>query len=203
MKAEPNEMWMSVPPARITLTEAELASPSIVYQTHVAYVWNCLRRLGVAESDREDLCHDVFMAFFRGQASFDPTRPLRPWLFGIAFRVASDHRRRAWFRREVSQSNDDVGFDGPDAHDAMAKKEARHLVERALAALDLNQRAVFILHEIDELPMPEISRALEAPLNTLYSRLRLGRRKFEAEVQRLSAVAAAPRRELRRAGATR
>lgn len=177
---------MHDPPSPGRPIEAHAARPGAVYQAQVGYVWNSLRRLGVPESDREDLCHEVFIAFFRGQAAYDPSRPLRPWLFGIAFRVASDHRRRAWFRREIAQPQDEVRFDGPDAHDALARREARRLVERALAVLDIDQRAVFILHEIDELPMPEIVRVLDAPLNTLYSRLRLGRRKFEAEVQRLA-----------------
>jgi RNA polymerase sigma-70 factor (ECF subfamily) len=194
MKAAPNPVWMPMPPSRPGVD----VSPAGVYRTQVGYVWNSLRRLGVAESDREDLCHEVFIAFFRGQANYDPERPLRPWLFGIAFRVASDHRRRAWFRREVPREQDEVRFDGPDADDAVAQKEARRMVERALDALDIDQRAVFILHEIDELPMPEIATVLEAPLNTLYSRLRLGRRKFEAEVQRLAVRPASAEPQARR-----
>jgi RNA polymerase sigma-70 factor (ECF subfamily) len=154
-----------------------------IYETHVGYVWNSLRRLGISDADREDLCHEVFLIFFRG-TTFDPTRPLRPWLFGIAFRVASDHRRRARFRREVHAPVEETPSPHLPADEALLRKEARRLVENGLAALDLDQRAVFILHEIEGLPMPEIARTLDAPLNTLYSRLRLGRRKFEAAVQR-------------------
>jgi RNA polymerase sigma-70 factor, ECF subfamily len=153
-----------------------------LYEAHLGYVWNTLRRLGVHEADREDLCHEVFLAFFRG-TKFDPSRPLRPWLFGIAFRVASDHRRRARFRHEIHAEVDRAAAATPLADQALQQKEARLEVERALAELDLDQRAVFILHEIDGLSMPEIERVLDAPLNTLYSRLRLGRRKFAAAVR--------------------
>jgi RNA polymerase sigma-70 factor (ECF subfamily) len=162
---------------------AEGQSARALYDAHIGYVWNSLRRLGIADADREDLCHEVFLIFFRG-TSFDPSRPLRPWLFGIAFRVASDFRRRARFRREIAAPIDHAPSRAPSADEALARKQARAMVEAALEALDLDQRAVFILHEIDGLPMPEIAAALEAPLNTLYSRLRLGRRKFEAAVQR-------------------
>jgi RNA polymerase sigma-70 factor (ECF subfamily) len=183
-----------MPLVAISESAAQAAEPSAraIYQAHLAYVWNSLRRLGIPEADREDLCHDVFVAFFRGQTAYDPSRPPRPWLFGIAFRVASDHRRRARYTREIPAELDHSASDAPLADEALVRKEARALVERALDALDLDQRAVFILHEIDGLQMPEIVRVLDAPLNTLYSRLRLGRRKFEAEVQRLSARTAAP-----------
>ncbi len=172
---------------------AREAEPSAraLYQAHLAYVWNSLRRLGIFEADREDLCHDVFVAFFRGHTPYDASRPARPWLFGIAFRVASDHRRRARNTREIPSEVDDAASEVLLADEVLVRKEARALVDRALDALDLDQRAVFILHEIDGLQMPEIVRVLDAPLNTLYSRLRLGRRKFEAEVQRLSARASA------------
>jgi RNA polymerase sigma-70 factor (ECF subfamily) len=154
-----------------------------LYEAHVGYVWNSLRRLGIPDADREDLCHEVFLVFFRS-TKFDRSRPLRPFLFGIAFRVASDHRRRARFHREVPASVDFAVAHQAGADEALLRKEARHLVEGGLGALDLDQRAVFILHEIDGLAMPEIARTLDAPINTLYSRLRLARRKFEAAVQR-------------------
>src|SRR4029079_18384833 len=124
---------------------------------------------------------DVFMAFFRGQDAYDPSRPLRPWLFGIAFRVASDHRRRARFRRELPAEDLDPPSLTPSADEQLAQKEARRLVERGLSFTDRDQRGVFTRNEIEGLAMPEIARSLRAPLNTLYSRLRLGRRKFEHE----------------------
>ena len=77
-----------------------------VYDEHFDYVWHTLRRLGVRAADLEDLAHDVFVAFHRTRATYDPSRPIRPWLFGIAFRVSSDHRRRARHRYEVVAERD-------------------------------------------------------------------------------------------------
>jgi RNA polymerase sigma-70 factor (ECF subfamily) len=48
----------------------------------------------------EDLTHDVFIQVNRHLAAYDGTRPARPWLFGFAYRVASQHRRRAHRRRD-------------------------------------------------------------------------------------------------------
>ena len=56
------------------------------------YVWASLRRLGVNERDVEDIAHDVFLHVYRKLGSYDPKRPVRPWLFGFAYRAASDYR---------------------------------------------------------------------------------------------------------------
>ena len=137
------------------------AEARAIYEEHVGYVWSSLRRLGVRDADREDLSHEVFIVFFRG-TGYDPSRPLRPWL-GIAFRVASDHRRRARFRREVSGPVELAPTQGPAADETLQRKEAQRLVETGLEALDFDQRAVFILHEIDGMAMPDIARVLDAP----------------------------------------
>lgn len=155
-----------------------------IYEAEVAYVWQVLRRLGVGPADLEDLCQDVFIAFWRTRLSYDPSRPLRPWLFGIAFRLVSDERRRARHRHEVPADDRDVRDESRPVDEQMGAAEDRRLVMEALEHLDLDQRAVFVLHDIEERSMPEIALVLDAPLNTLYSRLRLGRGKFAAAVRR-------------------
>src|SRR4051794_28713831 len=78
------------------------ARASELFAAHGNYVWNALRRLGVRHADLEDLTHDTFVAVYKNWSSFDHRRAVRPWLFGFALRVASDHRRLARHRLEVS-----------------------------------------------------------------------------------------------------
>jgi len=156
-----------------------------LYRAEFAYVWNTLRRLGAARADLDDLAHEVFVIVFRRRTDFDPTRPVKPWLFGIAYRVAAGERRLARHAVEVSSLDIEshAGTASPEG-DAIAAQQ-RELVVRALSALDLDQRAVFVLHDIDGCPAPEIATTLDVKLNTVYSRLRLGREKFAAAVHRL------------------
>jgi RNA polymerase sigma-70 factor (ECF subfamily) len=156
-----------------------------VYGVEFPYVWNTLRRLGVWERDVEDLCHDVFVVVFRILEQYDARRPIRPWLFGIAFRVASDYRRSARFRREVTGAAVEVASLAPAADEIMARREGQQLVVRALEALELERRAVFVMHDIDGHVMPDIAAALGVPLNTAYSRLRLARADFAAAAEQL------------------
>jgi RNA polymerase sigma-70 factor (ECF subfamily) len=158
-----------------------------VYQSELRYVWNTLRRLGVRARDLEDLTHDVFIVVFRRQEEFQTGRAIRPWLFGISFRIASDYRRSARFQREVEGENIDLADDAPSAEDQVATNESRKLVLEALETLDFDRRAVFVMHDLDGHSMPEIHDVLSVPLNTLYSRLRLARQDFAAAVRRIRA----------------
>jgi RNA polymerase sigma-70 factor (ECF subfamily) len=169
-----------------------LPSPDFaqLYEQNVDYVWSSLRRLGVFHAHLEDCAHDVFITAWRKLVDYDRSRPLRPWLFGIAFRVASDFRERASVRREVQGDEIEREDEQPRADALIHASERRTLVRRALEAIPIERRAVFIMHELDGAPIPEVATALDVPLNTAYSRLRLARRDFEAEVHRLQGVAA-------------
>jgi RNA polymerase sigma-70 factor (ECF subfamily) len=156
-----------------------------LFAAHFDYVWYALRRLGVREADLEDVTHDVFVAVFRKLDQYDAERPLRPWLFGFAFRYASDYRDLARHRFEVTADAPERQDERPDALEHALKNEALAIAQRALDTLELDRRAVFILHELDECPMPEVSRALGIPLNTAYSRLRLARADLARAVRRL------------------
>jgi RNA polymerase sigma-70 factor (ECF subfamily) len=156
-----------------------------VFEAEFSYVFNTLRRLGVRESDLEDVTHDVFLLVHRLLPEFDPSRPLRPWLFGVAFRVASDHRRLARNTREIPQDPPHEPIDSALlADEQIASAQARQLVIEALDELELNRRAVLVLHDIDGQAIPPIAEALGISVNTAYSRLRLAREEFRAAVQR-------------------
>jgi RNA polymerase sigma-70 factor (ECF subfamily) len=185
----PNQVEMGAP---AETSAAGPAAPELgaIYAAQVTYVWETLQRLGVRAGDVEDIAHDVFITVHRRLTDYDPGRPIRPWIFGICLRFASDYRRSARIRREVGADAAAEPVDrAPRADDQLAQRQARQLVLDALSALPLEQRAVFVLHELDGVAMPEIAVTLDAPLNTLYSRLRLARKQFVAEVRRRAPMA--------------
>jgi RNA polymerase sigma-70 factor (ECF subfamily) len=157
-----------------------------VFRVEASYVWNTLRRLGVRTSDLEDVTHDVFVVVHRKWADYDRARPIRPWLFGVALRVASDYRRSARIQRE--RVTDELDREGvtPPTDEQIDHGRRRALVLSALDALSDEQRDVFVRHELEGAPIPEIATAIGIPLNTAYSRLRLARERFVAAVRAIS-----------------
>ncbi|MBX2803518.1 MAG: RNA polymerase sigma factor [Myxococcales bacterium] len=157
---------------------------SDIYVEHFAYVWRTLRRLGVAVRDAEDLAQEVFVVVHRRWASFDATRPVKPWLFGIAYNVMRDHRKRSSTRNETLEEQWDPRGSDP----GYRAVEAHEIVYLALQSLPEDRRVVFVLYELDHVPMKAIGELLQIPTHTGYSRLRVARTEFRAAVEELGAV---------------
>lgn len=88
-----------------------------------------LRRRVADRSEVDDVVQDVLIAMHRARHTYDPARPLEPWLFAIARNVAIDHARRSLARagREVlvdelpEQAGSIDGPPGPRLEDALAR----------------------------------------------------------------------------------
>jgi RNA polymerase sigma-70 factor (ECF subfamily) len=150
------------------------------YQRELDYLMRTLRRLGVDPEDVEDLAHDVFLVLRRTWQRYDPTRALKPFLFGIAFRVAASHRRKHW--REVPFATVEALDRGPSPDRTFEANQARALVLEALDRIPLKRRAVLVMHDLDEVPVQDVAATLDIPLFTAYSRLRKARRELETAV---------------------
>ena len=116
---------------------------------------------------------------------------MRPWVLGIAARVASEFRRRSQHRHEVVSDDVDAEANrlptttpafGVRADRVFDDKERRALLHEALDTLDDDRRTVLVLHDIEGHGMPEIAAALETNINTLYARLRQARLQLKAAV---------------------
>ena len=121
------------------------------YQRELGYLMRSLQRLGVAPGDVEDLAHEVFLVLRRTWPEYDPTRPFKPYLFGIAFRVAASHRRRRW--REVPYAVVEGQDLAPYPDQVFESSQARALVLAALQRIPIARRVVLVMHDLDEIPV--------------------------------------------------
>ncbi len=152
-------------------------------------MYHALRRHGVPDSDLEDLVQEVFLVMWRRWAQYDPSRPVRPWLAGISFRVAYNHRQRA--HREVPRGFVDLEDPQPDPEQSMATDSARTLVRRVLASLPEKHRTLIVSHDVDGISVREIAETLDVPIPTAHTRLRAARKAFAKALKRLQVVSAA------------
>lgn len=159
-----------------------------VYRQECPFVWRVVRRLGVRDTEVEDLVHDVFAAAYRSWPNLDGGRPIRPWLYGVCYRVVLDHQRKHSTTREqpFGRGGDAVALGQRGPAEAAERRQGLTLAQRLIDELELDRRAVFVLHELEELQMPQIAESLGIPLNTAYSRLRLARRDFEQAARALT-----------------
>lgn len=156
------------------MSESALDAFHEVYDREFEYVWRTLGRFGVSEHELPDATHEVFLVLHRRWNELDRSRPMRPWLFGVARRVAADARAK---RRELPSDTEVAAPTDP----LVAQ---RNLLWRSLAELDDAKRAIVILHDLEGYTGAEIAEQLNIPINTVHSRLRLARADLLAEVQR-------------------
>lgn len=169
--------------AGLRVREADLDFEA-VYAEHARFVWRSLARLGVPEEQLADGLQDVFVVVHRRLSDFEGRSSVRTWLFGIALRVAKDIARRA--RRHPSEPLAETLPDprGEAPFDGAARSEAVQTLHRILAELSEEQRAAFILVELEQMSIPEAAVALEANIHTVTSRLKIARQRFEAALRR-------------------
>ena len=177
---EPREPLPAMLPA---LTFAE------IFDGYFVFVWRTARRLGVPESHLDDVVQETFVVAYRRRLDFEGRSSLKTWLYGIAFNVVRAYRRELGTKYPAALNAERAdpelltdGADGPQ--ESAAKREAARFVDRFLRQLNEDQRDVFVLAELEELTAPEIATVLAAPLNTVYSRLRLARAEFGKAVAR-------------------
>ena len=149
-----------------------------VVSLHFDFIWRLLRRLGVSENEVDDAAQQVFLTAtskgLRGGAA-----SARPFLYGVALRVAANFRRTARRRREVPEDAMEVSY-APDlaADDVADLRRARALLDEILDEMPLELRVVFILAEIEQMTAASIAELERIPPGTVASRLRRARAHF-------------------------
>jgi len=155
---------------------------SEVVARYFELVWRSLRRFGVPEGAADDAAQHVLLTFAARMTEIDASRE-RAFLVSVAVRVAANERRRLERAREVPLDDHAPGLAADATPEALLEDKRRRLVlDEALSTLPLDQRAVFVLFELEGFTLPEIAESLGIALGTATSRLRRARDRFEAWV---------------------
>ena len=140
------------------------------------------RRVGAATAD--DLAAETFATAFADWSRFDQSRPLRPWLLGIAANLLRHYWRE---ERRMLRAYARTGVDPVLAEDdqAVARIDAdarRRELAAALGKLRPRDREILLLHAWADLSDHEIATALELPLGTVKSRLHRTRERLRNQL---------------------
>jgi RNA polymerase sigma-70 factor (ECF subfamily) len=129
------------------------------------------RRLATTSWEAEDLVQETYARAFANQHQLRESNRDRAWLFRIARNLHLDRLKSARQRLESTGINDS---DGVDLQRCCAKQAARQLrpdLERALSALQDEQRECLLLCEIWGFGYAEIADILGCPIGTVRSRI--------------------------------
>ena len=148
------------------LLAAGQAGDARAYRLFLSEVSGFLRsivlRTGIGPHSAEDVVQEALITIHAIRHTYDPHRPIKPWLTAIARRRAVD-----WRRKSGSVAAREIAFDpeivatAPDplSGAAVARIDARATVARALESLSPVQRRAVELLKLEEMALQEASRA--------------------------------------------
>lgn len=166
---------------------ADVPSFRSIYQTYFDFVWSTARRLGVDAESMDDVVQEVFIVIHARLDTLERPEALRSWIYGVVRRTVSTYRRARQTRPSANAGSDfthEMAFGGPTPLEQAETNAAWQLLNALLSELDEPKREIFSLVELDELSVREAAEALEIPVNTASSRLRIARQAFDAALAR-------------------
>jgi RNA polymerase sigma-70 factor (ECF subfamily) len=128
-----------------------------IYARTLTMVRGYLAALSVDRSLTFDLVQDVYLQMHRSRQTYDPTRPVKPWVAGITRHVWLMARRSHARRRSPEVAGLEEAIDLSVAPD-FEGFGARTALARALAAVPSDQREALVLHHLYGLSFGEIAR---------------------------------------------
>ena len=161
-------------------------------------IWNFLRRFVADAATAEDLLQEVFLRVVKSADEWRGAAKFSTWLYTIARNLTVDQSRRAVHRNAASLDGPaHAGSDStatlhdrlpsPDrrADDLASDRETKRRIDEAVATLPAEQREVFLMREVMEMPFAEIATAVGASEPTVKSRMRYALEKLRAALVEL------------------
>jgi len=168
---------------RIGLSRAgDLGAWRALYEQHLPAVYRIARRMGVPEGDCADLCQEVFLRVHRGLGAFRGEAQFSTWLYRIALHEVARARRARAVRNaflSLFGRHAPAAESPPVPEEIYVRTEATALLEHVLSRLKPKHRQVFVLCELERLPLDEVAATLACPAETVRSRLRHAWTEFE------------------------
>ncbi len=149
--------------------------------------WGILKN----HADAEDAVQNTYLKAFRAIGEFQARSSLSTWLTRIAINEALSRKREAerWWSRLAADCvinidhcrerlmRGSIHLSQPDAE--LAREQIRKLLQQAIARLPERFRIVFVLRDVEEMSVQEVSEVLQIPAATVKTRLHRARKRLQ------------------------
>jgi len=158
------------------------------YRTRIfAMIYNMVHN----EQDAWDLAQESFIKAWKSIKRFRGRSSFYTWMYRIAMNVTIDWLRKKQVKgagmefddalqlREIDPASKTVPKADPLPHERMERTEIRAKIDKAIAQLSPEHRAVILMKEIEEMQYHEIAETLGCSIGTVMSRLFYARKKLQ------------------------
>jgi RNA polymerase sigma-70 factor (ECF subfamily) len=158
---------------------AEPDSFEALLRPHVDYLYRLAFRFCGNRDDAEDLVQDLLIKLYDRREEIAALDKPRPWLARALYRLYVDRWRRAERSPIVAVEDVDLPEEDAPARPGPATELESHWtrerLQTALQALNPDQRALLMLHDVEGYTLSELEEVLATPIGTLKSRLHRAR----------------------------
>jgi RNA polymerase sigma factor (sigma-70 family) len=164
----------------------DLSPLGVLYDRHHEGVRQFVARATSSNADVDDVTNEAFLTLAKIAARYDGRASARPFLLGIAAQLVR-RRKRGLGRWAQALSAFADTFADRRVHtpeDAASTTEEMTRFDEALTGLTDEKRLVFLLVEREGLSGEEVARALEIPVNTVWTRLHHARNELRKALAR-------------------
>ena len=158
------------------------------YQTRIfAMIYNMVHN----EQDAWDLAQESFIKAWKSIKRFRGRSSFYTWIYRIVMNVTIDWLRKKQVKgagmefddalqlKEIDPASKTVPKADPLPHERMERREIRAKIDKAIAQLSPEHRAVILMKEIEEMQYHEIAETLGCSIGTVMSRLFYARKKLQ------------------------
>ncbi|HEY2906951.1 MAG TPA: RNA polymerase sigma factor [Vicinamibacterales bacterium] len=132
----------------------------------------------------DDLVQETFLRVHRSRRTYEPGRPVTPWVFAIARHVFLMHRRASARRQRFQTALADEIHNADVVNDSIAALAKGDEVRRALRAVPAGQRQALLMHHVAGHSFAEIADRLGVRVNAAKTRAFRGMRKMRELLKR-------------------
>lgn len=142
------------------------------------YAFNLAFRLVLNEDDAKDIVQESFIRIWKHIHQYDQKILFTTWLYKIVINLCYDNLKSTRRRNHMAMrlaDNQAITASNNNASENEDNKELIRKIRKLSKALALKQRMVFILRDLLELPIKEVSRILGLSEGSVKTNLYLAR----------------------------
>lgn len=139
-------------------------------------VWHLVAKIVKSESDREDVCQDVFIKVFRNLKTFKFESKLSTWIGRIAYNTAINYIQKKKPELYEDISPEGVTLDSLEStiespSSFAGTQNVNEILKEEIMNLPIQYKTIVTLYHLDEMNYAEISEITELPIGTVKSHL--------------------------------
>jgi RNA polymerase sigma-70 factor (ECF subfamily) len=156
--------------------DGDLSAFEEIVRRYQRRVYGVARRIVRRHEVADDVAQETYLRAWQSLSRFDVAKPFGPWVCRIAVNLAINQvRSPAWREDPLAEGQAEEPAPSASPLGEVLDGEAGMALDRALASLPPDQRAVFVLRAVEELSYREIAAALGVQIGTVMSRLHRAR----------------------------